>query len=142
MRISDWSSDVCSSDLSAFVPRIRHDDNARDQPEIVDQFVEKLLPAVRPQGCIKRHGHEFHKLAVDHITSRPIGEVVHHLFICELWLNIYQSSPMATSRCASLGRITGAIEPRLPLDRSEEHTSELQSLMRISYAVFCLKKKK
>src|SRR3546814_1776508 len=86
---------------SAFVPRIRHDDNARDQPEIVDQFVEKLLPAVRPQGCIKRHGHEFHKLAVDHITSRPIGEVVH---------------------------------------RSEEHTSELQSLMRISYAVFCLKK--
>src|SRR3546814_5475616 len=89
---------------------------------------------------------------------------------------------MATSRCASLGRITGAIEPRLPLDlrwrdqgyepakqpvqgnsrgrpvaagllgdltawrssfsgRSEEHTSELQSLMRISYAVFCLKKK-
>src|SRR3546814_6998182 len=32
--------------------------------------------------------------------------------------------------------------PRLPLGRSEEHTSELQSLMRISYAVFCLKKKK
>src|SRR3546814_9865859 len=80
MRMSDLSSDVCSSYL------------------------------------IKRHGHEFHKLAVDHITSRPIGEVVHHLFICELWLNIYQSSPMATSRCASLGRITGAIEPRLPLD--------------------------
>src|SRR3546814_2274843 len=35
----------------------------------------------------------------------------------------------------------GRIERR-PLDRSEEHTSELQSLMRISYAVFCLKKKK
>src|SRR3546814_12983957 len=36
------------------------------------------------------------------------------------------------------------LEPayRLPLGRSEEHTSELQSLMRISYAVFCLKKKK
>src|SRR3546814_2117939 len=32
--------------------------------------------------------------------------------------------------------------PQLRLDRSEEHTSELQSLMRISYAVFCLKKKK
>src|SRR3546814_2554766 len=32
--------------------------------------------------------------------------------------------------------------PALPLGRSEEHTSELQSLMRISYAVFCLKKKK
>src|SRR3546814_2122127 len=34
-----------------------------------------------------------------------------------------------------------ATETLLPLDRSEEHTSELQSLMRISYAVFCLKKK-
>src|SRR3546814_7957426 len=32
--------------------------------------------------------------------------------------------------------------PRVPITRSEEHTSELQSLMRISYAVFCLKKKK
>src|SRR3546814_5570711 len=46
------------------------------------------------------------------------------------------------------GRIDGAVNsagvlgPRLALARSEEHTSELQSLMRISYAVFCLKKKK
>src|SRR3546814_7543382 len=40
--------------------------------------------------------------------------------------------------CNCLGRVL----PRRPLDRSEEHTSELQSLMRISYAVFCLKKKK
>src|SRR3546814_5709855 len=38
----------------------------------------------------------------------------------------------------ALGRITG----RIDVERSEEHTSELQSLMRISYAVFCLKKKK
>src|SRR3546814_3870290 len=35
----------------------------------------------------------------------------------------------------------GLSDPRLPMERSEEHTSELQSLMRISYAVFCLKKK-
>src|SRR3546814_6526894 len=39
------------------------------------------------------------------------------------------------SRCSAIGRLTAP-------DRSEEHTSELQSLMRISYAVFCLKKKK
>src|SRR3546814_3461277 len=38
--------------------------------------------------------------------------------------------------------VAGAIERLLDRDRSEEHTSELQSLMRISYAVFCLKKKK
>src|SRR3546814_4090669 len=37
------------------------------------------------------------------------------------------------------GRFSGAVQPK---GRSEEHTSELQSLMRISYAVFCLKKKK
>src|SRR3546814_6008267 len=36
----------------------------------------------------------------------------------------------------------GVIGATLPITRSEEHTSELQSLMRISYAVFCLKKKK
>src|SRR3546814_6308450 len=39
------------------------------------------------------------------------------------------------------GLMLAAILSTLPLPRSEEHTSELQSLMRISYAVFCLKKK-
>src|SRR3546814_1049149 len=39
-------------------------------------------------------------------------------------------------------RARGYLQPALPVERSEEHTSELQSLMRISYAVFCLKKKK
>src|SRR3546814_7130757 len=38
--------------------------------------------------------------------------------------------------------LSGTQPPRAPRSRSEEHTSELQSLMRISYAVFCLKKKK
>src|SRR3546814_3399788 len=46
-------------------------------------------------------------------------------------------SPLAATRAA--GRRAGAA---LAVGRSEEHTSELQSLMRISYAVFCLKKKK
>src|SRR3546814_2786043 len=40
-----------------------------------------------------------------------------------------------------LGGLLGPIGDRKPIGRSEEHTSELQSLMRISYAVFCLKKK-
>src|SRR3546814_9745653 len=45
-------------------------------------------------------------------------------------------------RCrTSVGRYRPHL-PDLAFDRSEEHTSELQSLMRISYAVFCLKKKK
>src|SRR3546814_1895611 len=41
-----------------------------------------------------------------------------------------------------LGRLYGIEAPELRQTRSEEHTSELQSLLRISYAVFCLKKKK
>src|SRR3546814_7118008 len=44
-------------------------------------------------------------------------------------------------RRAGHGPAVAAVEARLRRPRSEEHTSELQSLMRISYAVFCLKKK-
>src|SRR3546814_3199426 len=53
----------------------------------------------------------------------------------ERWIGTYESAgdeDFELDRVAIVGR----------LDRSEEHTSELQSLMRISYAVFCLKKKK
>src|SRR3546814_3154276 len=48
--------------------------------------------------------------------------------------------PPVMSRSAR--KFTGTVPRRLSASRSEEHTSELQSLMRISYAVFCLKKKK
>src|SRR3546814_5509448 len=48
----------------------------------------------------------------------------------------------AARRCARRPAPKGRAEPALFEPRSEEHTSELQSLMRISYAVFCLKKKK
>src|SRR3546814_6636251 len=44
--------------------------------------------------------------------------------------------------CIHCAKFTGTISCHAILSRSEEHTSELQSLMRISYAVFCLKKKK
>src|SRR3546814_4655651 len=49
------------------------------------------------------------------------------------------SPPRVTFHCGAFGR---RLPLRLPPTRSEEHTSELQSLMRISYAVFCLKNKK
>src|SRR3546814_7717736 len=59
-------------------------------------------------------------------------------------VHIFSSCPMGenTARCAtdSYGRVHGTDDLYIA-DRSEEHTSELQSLMRISYAVFCLKKK-
>src|SRR3546814_8885900 len=52
---------------------------------------------------------------------------------------VVQADRRRGSACA--GGISGEPRMRLPNPRSEEHTSELQSLMRISYAVFCLKKK-
>src|SRR3546814_9440308 len=87
MRISDWSSDVCSSDLSAAIGK----------------------------------------------RSR----------LCGLIAAIAQASIV---RMKDSGRrstkLTSSTGSQSPASRSEEHTSELQSLMRISYAVFCLKKKK
>src|SRR3546814_7927694 len=112
MRISDWSSDVCSSDLLA-APDRRHRRAARRNRDRID---------VERDGDIGQRHH------------RMIGEIAR------------------TEQALFLGRrreeIDVAVGPRAlaqplcDLDRSEEHTSELQSLMRISYAVFCLKKKK
>src|SRR3546814_10310833 len=99
MRISDWSSDVCSSD----VPALNNVsiDVACDMPP-------------RPGKNLRAGSVEsYNKLHIQHMsTSSQYG------------------FPKSSSRV-----------PWGP-SRSEEHTSELQSLMRISYAVFCLQKKK
>src|SRR3546814_3931464 len=122
MRISDWSSDVCSSDL-------------------ID-----LCAAV---GDVDRR-----KLYLRLITSRRglvggIGVDVEHLPVRQRHVEIGAGRIGATVRQAVDGRASR--HRRVPVahlrvidahGRSEEHTSELQSLMRISYAVFCLKKKK
>src|SRR3546814_1887507 len=101
MRISDWSSDVCSSDL-ATGPRVDIDDNH--------------LVAV----------HEFQR--IDHPLRNEAGTAeIGHVAIGRMRAHL---GDQPTQR------------DHLSLCRSEEHTSELQSLMRISYAVFCLKKKK
>src|SRR3546814_1283878 len=92
MRISDWSSDVCSSDLH-------------------------LPCAVADDG----HGRRGDRAAR---TGRPLA---HHGL--RLWPGLSLCPP---AQCRGFPCVS----------RSEEHTSELQSLMRISYAVFCLKKKK
>src|SRR3546814_8590776 len=110
MRISDWSSDVCSSDLcpvrngglSVPVAACDHIDPRLDQAAWRAPLAE---PA--PAG-LRGGGRGLHSLC-------DAGE--------------------GQSGCPQ--NISAD-----PGDRSEEHTSELQSLMRISYAVFCLKKKK
>src|SRR3546814_8708601 len=99
MRISDWSSDVCSSDLE-------------EEPQRADDAVHRwcgdarllLLDLELP----------------DILGARGVGR-----------------APEPGREPSDIAKI---ITLRLLRERSEEHTSELQSLMRISYAVFCLKK--
>src|SRR3546814_2825366 len=101
MRSSDWSSDVCSSDLA----RARRRDPRRPH-------------SARPQGDA-RSGWRRHDMGCG---------------AAHLLRGIRLLRGLRLKRDISAGA-------RLTRDRSEEHTSELQSLMRISYAVFCLKKK-
>src|SRR3546814_3545869 len=115
MRISDWSSDVCSSDLI----EIGDDDG---QPGAVEcghkHCVERLRPA-----------------SVRHYTLLTADSTV----ITGSRSCLHQAAE--TLRHASHGPFPSSFQG-FPTRRSEEHTSELQSLMRISYAVFCLKKTK
>src|SRR3546814_7551596 len=93
MRISDWSSDVCSSDLLF-------------ETTVHRRFV---------QIAVDSHLHDLFLSHIDKLARRLVRDQ------------------------AAMIDDGDAIAKLL---RSEEHTSELQSLMRISYAVFCLKKKK
>src|SRR3546814_8655274 len=118
MRISDWSSDVCSADLLA-VGQGRHlvFAGARIRP------VAAAPPADRVQsGRAERDGRERHGN-----DGRGYRRHLHAA--------VFRRAAAVCLCRASPGR--GLAQS----GRSEEHTSELQSLMRISYAVFCLKKK-
>src|SRR3546814_4929177 len=102
MRISDWSSDVCSSDLNNLKAQQQQNDAA-----LASQRNEFDLQAKREQAMLSES------------IARQKAEFE-----------------------ASLALRQQEFEEDMAERRSEEHTSELQSLMRISYAVFCLKKKK
>src|SRR3546814_1334085 len=112
MRISDWSSDVCSSDLVG---------------GIATHVVEFL---VQPRLGIG----QVHVARVETARGGDRGGGFGEIAGAQLRARLLQQ--FAQRILAPLQR-TGVLR----LQRSEEHTSELQSLMRISYAVFCLKKK-
>src|SRR3546814_7930318 len=118
MRISDWSSDVCSSDLDGS----RHPSGP-------------AAHIVRIRGRIR--GHEPDRRADDR-RHADRAVVVDVRPACRL------SAASAAENQARARTHFNMKEKTMKhaLLRSEEHTSELQSLMRISYAVFCLKKKK
>src|SRR3546814_7262733 len=110
MRISDWSSDVCSSDL----------------------YFARLAPG-RGQG--KGPGDSMKRLAGKLAAAVAAG--------LTLGVAAFGFTPAAHAEDpAFLSLSAGYFDIIDNEHRSEEHTSELQSLMRISYAVFCLKKNK
>src|SRR3546814_7987049 len=114
MRISDWSSDVCSSDLAG--GRLGRD-----------------------SGAGHRRGRPAEPAAVPRLCAAVLQSSAH----CRL----HETAPLVRGSLRRRLRRRGAEDPdsEAELDRivvrSEEHTSELQSLMRLSYAVFCLNTK-
>src|SRR3546814_10562234 len=120
MRISDWSSDVCSSDLDLETEWYREAGLSGQSPSASTD--ERECARVSAQPC------RLSRSARSARLSRRILD--HHERVGK--------GPRSTRRSR------GDRPHARPCahERSEEHTSELQSLMRISYAVFCLKKKK
>src|SRR3546814_6059380 len=133
MRISDWSSDVCSSDL------VRHDLLELGR---VAGCERQLLIELSLNGYLAKLGLAL--VALEDIANELV-QVQRNAFL-RAFLEHHSdafnhlSGAMAVARDA-LQRRARLLEFGTVPPRSEEHTSELQSLMRISSAVFCLKKK-
>src|SRR3546814_5918877 len=116
MRISDWSSDVCSSDLTEttpYAPNSPYSASKAASDHLVRAFHHTYGLPVLTTNCSNNYGpYQFPEKLIPLIIARALaGEP----------LPVYGDG-------------------RNVRDRSEEHTSELQSLMRLSYSVFCLKK--
>src|SRR3546814_10781199 len=121
MRISDWSSDVCSSDLNKVRTRpvtwIYVDGRGRDLQTLVTDIQAVIAREVKlPPGVSVSYTGQFEFLVRATERMKIVVPVTLAIIFGLLYLTFRR------------------------FDRSEEHTSELQSLMRISYAVFCLTK--
>src|SRR3546814_3922699 len=115
MRISDWSSDVCSSDLMVSIRLWVEPDR------IVSALLRRLMAVEDVQTALaEKRGPKTAPGLLVGVADRLVARM----------------APTVDS----LGEAIDAVEDESLDPRSEEHTSELQSLMRISYAVFCLKK--
>src|SRR3546814_3178348 len=142
MRISDWSSDVCSSDLLA-LPDIWID-APNDRRRSFD-FVQRI-PFVHAAGYYDQGPTGLHgKWARDQGYRRKGGSVFARVDGHDFFISVNGRIDKGESLDEILPEYRADWD--LPFfvskaeeQRSEEHTSELQSLMRISYAVFCLKK--
>src|SRR3546814_10736818 len=140
MRISDWSSDVCSSDLRRVLLRWRQ----RRLRARADAVILEAAGSHR-QGIddIAKVDHDLAAHRRGH--PRPVeGQVLLPLRQHHGNIGIFQTGPEvpAIGKRRAVQSALRHLDGAGVMRRSEEHTSELQSLMRISYAVFCLKKKK
>src|SRR3546814_3344865 len=160
MRISDWSSDVCSSDLEHADPkRGEHPDWGTLEFDHGRNEVRNFLIANALFWLGELH---VDGLRVDAVASmlyldysREHGQWSPNIhggnadleaisFLQELNTTVHRVHPGVLTIAEESTAWGGVSQPvyagGLGFTRSEEHTSELQSLMRISYAVFCLKK--
>src|SRR3546814_7725087 len=115
VRMSDWSSGVCSSDLNNAAVTADGGEIGRAQ-------------ALQSRACGIAPTTDMNPVLLK--PQREVGAQV-----------VVQGRVVGNAKAREYQAMKGQLLPRV-LERSEEHTSELQSLMRISYAVFCLKKKK
>src|SRR3546814_6509447 len=120
MRISDWSSDVCSSDLLAFRSALAEaagDEDAVHRVEPGDEILFALLEQFGVEPADVDLDPVRHAAVDQRLVQRFIGVGQRDIFADDADRHLALRVPLAVH------------------DRSEEHTSELQSLMRISYAV-------
>src|SRR3546814_1255704 len=132
MRISDWSSDVCSSDLVPVIVSERNNPAMQEVGPNWNRLRSLFYPrahglVVMTSGALSffPESHRRRSWVIPNFATLPDGVVAR------------RDGKVLTA----VGRMVHQKGFDLLLQRSEEHTSELQSLMRISYAVFCLKKK-
>src|SRR3546814_3085895 len=125
MRISDWSSDVCSSDLSIFL-----------------YLVDSLIVGRVGAGGVADESGDLAFVMILEENGTPDASTVDSSaeFLVVSYRAIKHDNP--DDHDEENPEPGGFNDETVTVSRSEEHTSELQSLMRRSYAVFCLKKKK
>src|SRR3546814_763271 len=180
MRMSDWSSDVCSSDLAGAAQtrevvgpvtiRIQTADHDLSQQIVaIRSYRDSDLVGPALKGAVFLDAVDLARQAqqdfrLEHLSDRSGRDSLHEgdVIACDREeaaltaldaLHVAGGGLLGQGTDQEVGRAllsTGVLDRQIEVDRSdaaqclnrsEEHTSELQSLMRISYAVFCLKKK-
>src|SRR3546814_5076843 len=133
MRISDWSSDVCSSDLIRPTDCGKDRAGSGDHSRLYDLIWKRALASQMASARMERTTVELAD-GTGRTALRATGQVV----LFPGYLAPYEEGSDDKGFVGGSGQQDDAADE--DSKRSEEHKSELQSLMRISYAVFCLKK--